>query len=354
MSTSYTKIDSTKYHTSILYKLSWSRLVYKYYRFGELRDSYVGKCNPLQKIYYIFDYCISFVFQGASFKDYFAYAFYEKRFAGRNRYITYRRFVKILKTCNKRASIPFLRDKSLFNQRYSKYLHRENYDLNIISEEGFVDFTQKHQDFFVKDVLGFQGNSVWFYHAPDIDARNLFHKLRNDKGCHFIVEDKLEQHKDLATFHPNSVNTIRIVTVYDDKQDKLHFMFAKLRMGNNGAHLDNTHAGGISGNIDVETGIINTPGYDVTTNQEYIYHPYTGKQIIGFQIPYWQECKSFIEEVARVTPEIRYVGWDVVVLQDGTFALIEGNDNADHDGQEIHYKGLWKEYKVIIDNLEKF
>lgn len=351
MSSTYTTINPNQYATSFLNKLKWSRLIYKYYRFIELRDSYVGKCNFFKKLYYLIDYWISFVFQGASFKDYFAYGFYEKRFAGRNRYITFRRFIKILKTCNKRESIPFLRDKGLFNQRYSKYLHREHYDLNIISEEDFVDFTQNHQDFFVKDTLGFQGNSVWFYHAPDIDVRGLFQKLKKDKECHFIVEAKLEQHEELAAFHPNSVNTIRIVTVYDDKKDKLHFMFAKLRMGNNGSHLDNTHAGGISGNIDIETGVINTPGYDVTTNQEYIFHPYSGKQIIGFQIPYWQDCKTFIEEVARVTPEIRYVGWDVVILQDGTFALIEANDNADHDGQEIHYKGLWKEYKALLKKL---
>ncbi len=354
MSATYSKIESSKYTNSLLFKLKWSRLVYKYYRFSELRDNYIGECNLFQKIYYIVDYCISLIIQGASMKDYFAYTFYERRFAGRNRYITYRRFIRILKICNKKESITFLRDKSLFNKRYSKYLHRENYDFNNISEKDFVDFTTKNEDFFVKDVLGFQGNSVWFYHTKDINISEFFHKLKDDKESHFIVEAKLRQHKDLAAFHPNSVNTIRIVTVFDDKKDKLYFMFAKLRMGNNGAHLDNTHAGGISGNIDIETGIINTPGYDVTTNQEYIFHPYTGKQIIGFQIPNWQECKAFIEEVARVTPEVRYVGWDVVILQDGDFALIEANDNADHDGQEIHYKGLWKEYRDILKQLERF
>lgn len=354
MSNTYTKIDSTKYQNSILCKLKWSRLIYKYHRFSELRDSYIGECNIFKKFYYLIDYCISFICQGASFKDYFAYSFYERRFAGRNRYITYRRFIKILKTCNKRESIPFLRDKSQFNKRYSKYLHRENHDLKNISEKAFVDFTQRHQDFFIKDVLGFQGNSVWLYHAPDIDVIDLFHKLKNDKECHFIVEAKLKQHKDLAAFHPNSVNTIRIVTVYDEKQDKLHFMFAKLRMGNNGAHLDNTHAGGISGNIDIETGVINTPGYSVTSNEEHICHPYSGKQIIGFKIPYWEECKRFIEKAARVTPEVRYVGWDVVILEEGDFALIEANDNADHDGQQIRYRGLWKDYKDILKNLKRF
>ena len=77
-------------------------------------------------------------------------------------------------------------------------------------------------------------------------------------------------------------------------------------------------------------------------------------KIIGFQIPYWEECKRFIEKTARVTPEVRYVGWDVVLLQDGNFALIEANDNADHDGQQIHYRGMWKDYKDILKTLKRF
>lgn len=354
MSTAYSTIDSNKYHNSILYKLKWDRIKYKYHRYIDLMNTYVGECNIFKKAYYLIDYSISFIIQGASIKDYFAYSFYERRFAGRNRYITYRKFIQILKTCNKKESILFLRDKSLFNQRYAKYLHREHYDLNAISEKEFIDFTQKHKDFFVKDVLGNQGNSVWLYHTPEIDAQCLYRQLKDNKKFHYIVEAKLIQHDDLAAFHPNSVNTIRIVTVYDDQKDELHFMFAKLRMGNNGAHLDNTHAGGISGNIDIETGVINTPGYSVTSNEEHICHPYSGKQIIGFQIPRWNECKAFIEEVARVTPEVRYVGWDVVILKDGDFALIEANDNADHDGQQIRYRGMWKDYSDILKNLRRF
>ena len=346
------KSDSNTHETGLLYKMRWSRLLYKYERFGEQREIFVPESSFLMRLYYVIDYFFSFLFQGASIKDYFSYGFYEKRFNGRNKYITYRRYLKILSVCNKKDQIVFLRNKSLFNKRYTKYLQRESLDLDDISETDFVSFLNKHEDVFVKEVFGFQGNSVFHYHSTDIDAHSLFKQLKGDANGHYIVENGLIQHDDLASFHPNSVNTIRIVTVYDNVRDQLHFIFAKLRMGNNGASLDNTHAGGISGNIDIETGIVNSPGYSVTTNEEYIYHPYTGKQIIGFQIPNWEECKQFVEKVARVTPEVRYVGWDVVILKDGGFALIEANDNADHDGQQMHYKGLWREYKSILKQLK--
>ena len=55
--------------------------------------------------------------------------------------------------------------------------------------------------------------------------------------------------------------------------------------------------------------------------------------------------------MARVVPEVGYVGWDIVALQDGTFAVIEGNDNADHDVQQIDGNGIWPIYKRIIKQL---
>ena len=82
-------------------------------------------------------------------------------------------------------------------------------------------------------------------------------------------------------------------------------------------------------------------------------HPITGKQIIGFKIPYWQECKEFVMKAARHIPTVRYVGWDIVLLEGGKFLLVEGNDNADHDFQQLHYRGLWKDYKKILKQLKR-
>lgn len=329
----------------------YKRINHSRRRFNELYENFgVTGC----KFLYLLDYLVCFLILGASWKDYFGYGFYEKRWNGRNKYITFRRFNKILKICNQKECVKYLRDKSLFNVKYASFLHRDVLDLKQCTKEDFLMFWKSHTNVFVKEVLGFRGNSVWFYSTKDIDASELFDKFKNDNKSHYIVESKLEQHEALASFHPSSVNTIRIVTLYDNANDIVHFMFAKLRIGNHGAHMDNTHAGGLSGNIDLETGIINTPGYSVTSTEEYIYHPYSGKQIIGFQIPNWKECKQFVEKVARVTPEVRYVGWDVVILKDGSFALIEANDNADHDGQQIHYRGMWKDYKDILKTLKRF
>ena len=122
-------------------------------------------------------------------------------------------------------------------------------------------------------------------------------------------------------------------------------------MGNKKNSVDNFHFDGIGANVDIETGIINTIGYD-TYNKTYILHPETKKQIIGFQIPNWNECILFIKKAAKRLPSVRYIGWDLVIKNDGSLCLIEANDNADHDFQQLHNKGLWREYKSILKNLK--
>ena len=57
--------------------------------------------------------------------------------------------------------------------------------------------------------------------------------------------------------------------------------------------------------------------------------------------------------MARRLPTVRYIGWDVVIRNDGSCILIEGNDNADHDIQQVHNCGLWKQYKFVMKNLRQ-
>lgn len=328
-----------------------NKLYYLFHRYNETFDTFVESKSVWLRVWCFLNWMLDFLLYGTTPNDFFAYSFYKLNFWGKNEYITFRRYHMIQNRCNDKNLIKYMRDKSLFNEKFKDFLHRDSLDVNQSNKEEFVAFFKEHQSVFVKDVLGFRGKSVNMYSYDETDADTLFAQLSQDTEHHYIIEGKLLEHPDLAAFHPNSVNTIRIVTVFDDKQDVLHFMFAKLRMGNNGACVDNTHAGGISANIDLETGIINTLGYGVKDKTTYIYHPYTGKKIPGFQIPHWKECKLYIEKAARVVPQVRYVGWDVVVLPDGGFALIEANDNADHDGQQVHNRGMWKDYKSVIKQL---
>ncbi len=323
-------------------------------RFNQLYATYIGKdgiCKPFMKLGYFIDYISAFVCQGASLNDYFAYAFYKLRPSGRREYITYRRYHKIMRVCNDPVDIKYFRDKSEFNNVFRNNLGRESINLDETTQKAFSSFFARHKEIFVKEVRGFRGNSVKLYSLADTDPDELLKALKSDSGSHYVAENRLHEHPALAEFHPASINTLRLVTVYDDKKDEVHFMSARIRIGNKGNFVDNFHFDGIGANIDMETGVIDSVGYNAQ-DKEFLFHPMTGKQIMGFQIPDWQECKAFVERCARVVKTVRYVGWDVVPLENGGFALIEGNDNADHDFQQMHYHGMWPEYKKLLKQLK--
>ncbi len=329
-------------------KMSTSKIKHLQNRFNELYDKFHMSG---WKGWYWIDYLTDFVIYGTSLNDYFAYGFYKLKPNGKNEWITYRRYHKIQDLLNDKNDIDILRDKSKFNVRFSEFVKRESCVFSEMTVDEFKSFFAKHHTVFVKDTQSYRGRGISSYTDGDIDLDKLYKELQETKSV-YLLEPKIKEIKSLEDFHPWSINTIRIVTVYDDKKDVVHFMNARIRMGNNKRNVDNFHASGIGANIDIETGIINSIGYDMFENT-YIKHPLTGKQIIGFQIPYWEECKKFAEKAAKHLPSVRYVGWDIVIMENGEFLLIEGNDNADHDFQQLHNKGLWKEYKALLEDMGK-
>lgn len=333
-----------------------SILVYFVRRFVEMRGFYIGTSVPFYKnIFYVIDYFFALIFYGASISDYFAYGFYKARRSWKNEFVTYKRHKIIQRIANDSDYIDIFRDKVQFNKYFEKYLGRKYFSLENTSRERFNEFIKhvadNHSTLFVKDIYSERGKGIIKLIPNNINPDELYDKLVSDK-TNYVLEEEIKQHKSLSEFHPWSVNTIRIVTLYDTGAGQVHIMNAMLRMGNNQNCVDNFHFQGIGANIDIETGILNNVGYN-GKNETFIFHPVTGKQITGFQLPFWSECKDFIVEVAKKIPQVRYIGWDVVLLENGKFALIEGNDNADHDIQQLYNRGLWQDYKRILNSMKK-
>lgn len=321
------------------------------FRFKQMKHDYIGHTSRLKTLWYVFDYAFSLLIYGASISDYFAYGFYKLRPAGKNEYITFRRFQKILRIANKKDDIHLCRNKIDFNTHFSKYLGREWLDTKTVSKEELMQFMQKHPIIFAKDIMGFRGDGVSRIDTTKTPIDSLLHKITNQEDAHYILEEPLSEIEELHDFHPSSINTLRIVTLYDTKHNTTHVISACFRMGNNNYHVDNFHYDGIAANIHIESGIINSMGYD-KHNRLYTHHPISQKKIIGTSIPHWETCVQFVKEAAKQIPSICYIGWDVVINKNGKICLIEANDNADHDIQQLHNRGLWKEYKQFLHNIK--
>lgn len=146
-------------------------------------------------------------------------------------------------------------------------------------------------------------------------------KMLTHGSAVYICEELIVQNAEIGALHPASINTVRIPTVVC--RDGVHIFHPVLRIGINNSIVDNGGRGRILANVDIDTGVVYTAGFDESGNR-YVVHPNSGISIPGFQIPRWDEAKQLAVELAWVTNN-RYTGWDLALTDEG-WVRVEGND----------------------------
>lgn len=213
-----------------------------------------------------------------------------------------------------------------FLKHFHQFIHRK---WIVVKDTAFEDFKEmiESTDCIAKPIEGTEGIGVFKICAKEVDDWEELYKrcVKNN----ILLEECIQSNEELKAFHPNSLNTIRVVTVSNG--DKFVVFGALFRMGARGSVVDNTHAGGVFAPINVETGMIDIEAVDANNNH-YRFHPDTHKQIVGFKIPYWDEIIETCKKASKTIPNIRFAGWDVCVTKDGYIELIEGNHAPDFDG----------------------
>ena len=65
------------------------------------------------------------------------------------------------------------------------------------------------------------------------------------------------------------------------------------------------------------------------------------------KVPYVKEAFDMALEAALVVPELRYVGWDIAITEDGP-VFIEGNDNWELSLVQTCSHGLYSDFKRLF------
>src|SRR5690625_2831886 len=147
----------------------------------------------------------------------------------------------------------------------------------------------------------------------------------------FIIEAGLEQHPYMNDLFPNSINTIRALTLPDVENNEEPFIaLAVQRIGcYRSQPSDNWSRGGLSARIDLQTGVLGkaTRLPDGNAKEWFTHHPDTGAQIEGAQLPLWEETRELILRAAREVSFLEYIGWDIVIGPNGPLVL-EANINS--------------------------
>lgn len=260
-------------------------------------------------------------FRQVGFQDYVDYDFAILSRAERATYMTHPVSNQLSQKYDHPDYRATFQDKVAFDRVFSEHLHRDW----LVVEPGNADavraFAAEHGTIVTKEPVGQAGTGVHRYHAAAVADWDEFHRGLLERG-ELLIEEVISQHDDLAAVCPGTVNTTRVTAFFDG--EKTHILAMAQKFGR-GAVSDQMTFGGFYTMLD-DDGHAVGPGYD---SHAHVHerHPDSGFVIADFQLPMIEEVKAFIDRVARVVPQVQYVGWDIVVTPDGP-VLVEGNWGA--------------------------
>lgn len=285
---------------------------------------YVASNKDVGRLSMVIDSIYSAIRYNISLEEYFQFEFYDSDPEERKEWAGMGYMYEYQLEMNPRENRDALEDKRKFADVYDDFILHKIASRDDVENRGEVVDELLNCDsgkLVFKDATGQCGSSIVIKQAADLDETSLLSFMRrNDLD---LVEEFVEQHSDLNRLSPAGVNTIRVMTQLDG-QGEVDILGTRIRITVDNV-VDNLAAGNIAAPIDTGSGRISGPAVysDITKEPQYT-HPVTGEEVVGFQIPFWNEIISMCKEAARKHPQNRSIGWDVVVTEEGP-GLIEGN-----------------------------
>ena len=267
-----------------------------------------------------------------SYNEYaYQYKFYQKSEEERNEYVSRLKMAYFYWRYTPGAAKAIFRNKTQFLNFFHENIHRAWIYAPSASYDEFVKMVSTF-DCIIKPCDGKLGKGVSKVFKDDTskDMKSLYAYCQKNR---MLVEQCIEACEELMALHPESLNTIRVVTIAN--KEKACVFSSVLRTGVGNSVVDNSHAGGISAQINVKDGIVETDGAN-THGERFVAHPDSGIVFKGFQIPMWDTIVETVCRAARQTQN-PITGWDVVVNSDQKVEFIEGNYGPDMDMMQARY-----------------
>ena len=181
--------------------------------------------------------------------------------------------------------------KPCFTKNIKSFFVHHVIDLDELKQDSnSVEHLLKAEKLVLKQSNGKCGLGTHFIKTKNYTAQSLL-QLMEDKG-YDLAETFIEQHPELNRLSPSGVNTVRIFTQLNGK-DEVEILGCRQRISVN-CKVDNLAAGNIAAPIDEESGKISGKAiYSDITIEPVTKHPVTAVDLVGFQIPLWDECLAF-------------------------------------------------------------
>lgn len=240
-----------------------------------------------------------------------------------------------------------LNDKRSFHRLLAERGHRDVLpEMFAMVEEGdwygvteareLLDVLAREKRLVIKAATGSGGSDVMVCEtdgdlirldgAPS-DERSF--RARLERLDNHIVTEFCDQAPYASRLFPDSANTIRPLTLHPEGAGP-SLPVAAHRMGTEASKpVDSSSRGGIAAPIDIGSGELGRAWrrrMDFGAGGPFSRHPDTGARIEGAVIPGWEQIRERLLAICRDLPELRYVGWDILVTAPGEFMILEGNN----------------------------
>ena len=169
-------------------------------------------------------------------------------------------------------------------------------------------FAERHGTDRHEEPMGQAGTGVHRYHAADVDDWDAFHRGLLARG-ELLVEEVIRAARRSRGGLPRHREHDPHHGVLRRRADPHPGDGAEVRARRGRATRCRSAA---STRCSTSDGHAVGPGYD-SHGHVHEMHPDSGFVIADFQLPMMDEVRAFVDQVARVVPQVQYVGWDVVV-----------------------------------------
>ncbi len=148
----------------------------------------------------------------------------------------------------------------------------------------------------------------------------------------WILQEPLTPHAQIAEICGDKISGVRLHTFLTPDGAEIFKAIFKINSGRRDSdNFQHGRTGNMAGAVDLNTGRITRVITGTGPAQVLVdAHPVTGAEMVGFQLPYWQQTLALVREAQLALPGFICPGWDIAICDDGP-RLLEVNAFGDID-----------------------
>ncbi|MBQ5428651.1 MAG: hypothetical protein IIT51_08870 [Oscillospiraceae bacterium] len=172
---------------------------------------------------------------------------------------------------------------------------------------------------------------------PAVCTEKTIRDLFEETGVNFIVQEKIRQHASLAALNPDSVSTVRILSLFLDGKVSVTNMFLRVGVpGTDHVTVGSEYNAEILPDGHVSPKVCLDEGRWLDSRSERVIAE-------DFVLPGAESLRALVQRIHPRVGQFKWIGWDLTVDEDGDPLLIEINTCPGDSAQRVCGRPLFGE-----------